>query len=56
MAQVEEERNQTLLNLDKLRRQVRSVQGDIERLLQENQDLADRLPKPETSRDVTQAK
>jgi hypothetical protein len=56
MAQVEEERNQTLLNLDKLRRQVRSVQADIERLLQENQNLADRLPKPETSRDVTQVK
>ena len=56
IAQADEERNQTLLNLDKLRREVRSVQADIERLLQENQDLADRLPKSETSRDVTQVK
>lgn len=46
MAEAEEERNQTLLKLDELRRAVRNVQEEIERLHDENIELANRLPQP----------
>lgn len=49
LAQAEEDRNQTLLKLDELRRTVRSVQEDIERLQDENVELAKRLPQPATA-------
>ena len=56
MDKAEEERNQTLLKLDELRRAVRSVQEDIERLQEENIELSSRLPQPASKREVTQAK
>ena len=46
LAQAEEDRNQTLLKLDELRRTVRNVQEDIDRLQNENLELANRLPQP----------
>ena len=52
-AQAEEERNQTLLKLDVLRRTVREVQEEIERLLGENVELTNRLPQPGTKREIT---
>ena len=47
-AAAEEDRNQTLLAIDKLRREVRSVQADIEQMLSENIELTNRLPQPGT--------
>ena len=46
MAAAEEDRNQTLLTIDKLRRDVRSVQADIEQMLSDNIELTKRLPQP----------
>jgi hypothetical protein len=46
MAVAEEDRNQTLLTIDKLRREVRSIQADIEQMLNENNELTARLPQP----------
>jgi hypothetical protein len=46
MAAAEEDRNQTLLTIDKLRREVRSVQADIEQMLSDNIELTKRLPQP----------
>ena len=46
MAAAEEDRNQTLLTIDKLRRDVRSVQADIEQMLSDNIELTIRLPQP----------
>jgi cell division protein FtsB len=48
----EEARNKTLQSIDELRREVRHVQNAIEKLQKENNDLADRLPKPRRSREV----
>lgn len=42
----EEDRNKTLLILDELRRSVRSVQEDIEKLQSENIELTGKLPQP----------
>ena len=46
MAAAEEDRNQTLLTIDKLRREVRSVHADIEQMLSDNIELTKRLPQP----------
>lgn len=57
MEQVEEERNQVLLKNDELRRKVRSVQKDIERLHSENQGFVERLKETSAPADtVTQNK
>ena len=48
LAATEEDRNQTLLTIDKLRRDVRSVQADIEQMLRDNIELTNRLPQPGT--------
>jgi hypothetical protein len=55
VAQEVEERNQTLVTLDELRRKEIAVQDDIERLLQENVELTSRLPQPTPKNQVTQA-
>ena len=49
MAAAEEDRNQTLLTIDKLRREVRSVQADIEQMLSDNLELTNRLPQSGTT-------
>ena len=49
MSAAEEDRNQTLLTIDKLRREVRSVQADIEQMLNNNIELTKRLPQPGTT-------
>ena len=54
--QTEEERNMVLLKLDGLRRKVREVQADNERLQAENQGLIQRLPEPQPRNAVTQNK
>jgi predicted nucleic acid-binding Zn-ribbon protein len=56
MDEAEESRNQTLLKLDELRRAVRGVQEDIERLQEENIDLTNRLPQPASKSEITQKK
>jgi len=43
-AAAEEDRNNTLLAIDELRRNVRSVQADIEQILSDNIELTKRLP------------
>ena len=55
VAQEVEERNQTLVKLDELRRKELAVQGDIDRLLQENVELTDRLPQPTSKAQLTQS-
>ena len=52
IAAAEEDRNQTLLTIDKLRREVRSVQADIEQMLSENIELTSKLPQPGTNKPV----
>jgi hypothetical protein len=51
--QTEETRNQKLQQIDELRRKVREVQADIERLLAENQDLVRKLPAPTADNKLT---
>lgn len=50
----EEDRNQTLLKLDELRRKIRSVQSDIESLQTENLELTNRLPQPGSKSGMTE--
>ena len=45
--QVEESRNQILTKVDDLRRRLRTVQRDVDRLKALNLELADKLPQPE---------
>ncbi len=54
--QSEEERNKTLQKVDELRRKVRNVQAEIERLQTENKELVQRLPEPGPRNAVTQKK
>lgn len=44
--QVEESRNQILAKVDDLRRKLRAVQNDVDRLQKLNQELANKLPQP----------
>ena len=44
--QVEESRNQILTKVDDLRRKLRSVQSDVNRLQKQNIELANKLPQP----------
>jgi len=52
--ETEEERNKILLTVDGLRRAVRNIEADIERLQSENAALVGRLPEPASRRAVTQ--
>jgi hypothetical protein len=52
--ETEEERNKILLTVDELRRAVRNIEADIERLQSENTALVGRLPEPAPRRAVTQ--
>jgi hypothetical protein len=54
--QTEEERNQKLEQIDELRRKVREVQADIERLNAENADLVQRLPASSRDAKISQKK
>ena len=56
MTQAEEERNQTLVKIDELRRKVRSVKSDIDRMLIENTELTNRLPQPGPKSELSQKK
>ncbi|WP_373651765.1 hypothetical protein [Schlesneria sp. DSM 10557] len=56
MERTEEERNELLLKIDDLRRKVRSVKDDIDRILVENTELTNRLPQPGTKSELSQAK
>jgi hypothetical protein len=53
LEQSEEDRNQTLLKIDELRRAVREIQADIERLQAENLELIEKLPEPSSPAVVT---
>lgn len=53
---IEEDRNEILLKVDELRRAVRNVNADIERLHSENTDLVDKLPRATPRDAVTQKK
>ena len=54
--QTEEERNKSLRQIDELRRKVRAVQADIDRLNAENSDLVQRLPEPGPVKKLSQKK
>jgi len=56
MTQAEEDRNQTLVKIDELRRKVRSVKSDIDRMLIENTELTSRLPQPGPKSELSQKK
>lgn len=56
MSRAEEDRNQTLRKIDELRRTVRSVQADIERIQSENAELTGQLPQPGSRNELTQKK
>lgn len=53
LEQSEEDRNQVLLKIDELRRTVRAIQADIERLQAENIELIEKLPEPSSPAVVT---
>ena len=53
IAQAEEERNRTLLEVDALRRKNRSIETENKRILAENVELSNRLPQPASKSEIT---